>query len=54
MVFGEMQSGIKVLDRMKSVTLLEPKRDGKPAPEQRVSIQERTGFFLPVFRVSLS
>eukprot|EP00752_Nemacystus_decipiens_P008045 g7190.t1 len=37
-VFGELQSGIKVLDRMKSVTLLEPKRDGKPAPEQRVVI----------------
>ena len=36
-MFGELQSGIKVLDRMKSVTLLEPKRDGKPAPEQRVS-----------------
>lgn len=35
-VFGEVQSGIKVLDRMKSVTLLEPKREGKPAPEQRV------------------
>ncbi|CAM9133509.1 unnamed protein product, partial [Scytosiphon promiscuus] len=37
-VFGEVQSGINVLDRMKSVTLLEPKRDGKPAPEQRVVI----------------
>lgn len=37
MVFGEVESGIKVLDRMKSVTLLEPKRDGKPAPDQRVS-----------------
>ncbi|CAB1105951.1 unnamed protein product [Ectocarpus sp. CCAP 1310/34] len=37
-VFGEVESGIKVLDRMKSVTLLEPKRDGKPAPDQRVVI----------------
>eukprot|EP00903_Cladosiphon_okamuranus_P008542 g8201.t1 len=37
-VFGELQSGIKVLDRMKSVTLLEPKKDGKPVPEQRVVI----------------
>lgn len=36
-VFGEVQSGIKALDRMKSVTLLEPKREGKPVPEQRVS-----------------
>lgn len=35
-VFGEVQSGIKVLDRMKSVTLVEPKKDGKPAPDQRV------------------
>lgn len=35
-VFGELVSGIKVLDRMKSVKLLEPKLHGKPAPEERV------------------
>ncbi|CAM9803002.1 unnamed protein product [Laminaria digitata] len=33
-----MVKGIKVLDRMKSVKLLEPTRDGKPVPEQRVVI----------------
>lgn len=45
-MFGELQSGIKVLDRMKSVTLLEPKRDGKPAPEQRVSTERCMRNFL--------
>lgn len=38
-VFGEVQSGMKVLDKMKSVTLMEPKREGKPAPNQRVSLR---------------
>lgn len=37
-VFGEVQSGVKVLDRVKSVALLEPKNQGKPVPEQRVSL----------------
>ena len=35
-VFGELQTGISVLDRMKSVELLEPRSEGKPAPHQRV------------------
>ena len=35
-VFGELQTGINVLDRMKSVELLEPRSEGKPAPHQRV------------------
>ena len=35
-VFGELQTGINVLGRMKSVELLEPRSEGKPAPHQRV------------------
>lgn len=41
-VFGELHSGIRVLDRMKSVELLEPKREGKPASHQRVSVPSVT------------
>ncbi|CAM9900195.1 unnamed protein product, partial [Sphacelaria rigidula] len=37
-VFGEVQSGMKVLDRMKSVTLVAPKQNGKPSPDERVVI----------------
>lgn len=34
-VFGELQTGFNVLDRMKFVQL-EPRSEGKPAPHQRV------------------
>lgn len=44
-VFGEVQSGISVLDRMKSVTLQEPKRDGKPSLQERVRPIQEIIFF---------
>lgn len=41
-VFGELHSGVRVLDRMKSVELVEPKREGKPVSHQRVSALSAT------------
>lgn len=38
MVFGQLTKGVEVLDRMASVMLQEPKKQGKPVPEQRVRV----------------